>query len=46
MRIWEPGSNSTHLGAVEVPEDAYYGAQTLRAAENFPVSGRTFGRPS
>ena len=33
------------LGTVEVPEDAYYGAQTLRAAENFPVSGRTFGRP-
>jgi fumarate hydratase class II len=33
------------VGAVEVPEDAYYGAQTQRAAENFPVSGRTFGRP-
>ncbi len=33
------------LGTVEVPEDAYYGAQTRRAAENFPVSGRTFGRP-
>ncbi len=33
------------FGTVEVPEDAYYGAQTLRAAENFPVSGRNFGRP-
>ena len=30
------------LGTVEVPEDAYYGAQTQRAVENFPVSGLTF----
>jgi aspartate ammonia-lyase len=28
------------LGEVEVPEDAYWGAQSQRAAENFPVSGR------
>jgi aspartate ammonia-lyase len=27
------------LGKREVPEDAYYGIQTLRAMENFPVSG-------
>ena len=27
------------LGVVEVPEDAYYGAQTQRAIENFPISG-------
>jgi fumarate hydratase class II len=27
------------LGKVEVPSDALYGAQTQRAAENFPVSG-------
>jgi aspartate ammonia-lyase len=27
------------LGAREVPADAYYGIQTLRATENFPVSG-------
>ena len=27
------------LGEREVPEDAYYGIQTLRAVENFPVSG-------
>jgi aspartate ammonia-lyase len=28
------------LGARDVPSEAYYGIQTLRAAENFPVSGR------
>ncbi len=27
------------LGEVKVPEDAYYGAQTQRAVENFPISG-------
>ena len=27
------------LGTRNVPEDAYYGIQTLRATENFPVSG-------
>ncbi len=27
------------LGEREVPDDAYYGVQTLRAVENFPVSG-------
>ncbi len=27
------------LGAVEIPEDAYYGVHTVRAMENFPVSG-------
>src|SRR5436190_1745957 len=27
------------LGEVEVPTDAYYGAQTQRAVENFPISG-------
>ncbi|MEA3559754.1 MAG: aspartate ammonia-lyase [Candidatus Thermoplasmatota archaeon] len=27
------------LGTIDVPEDAYYGIQTLRAKENFPVSG-------
>jgi fumarate hydratase, class II len=30
------------LGVVPVPEDAYYGAQTQRAVENFPVSGLRF----
>ncbi len=27
------------LGEVKVPVDAYYGAQTQRAVENFPISG-------
>lgn len=27
------------LGEREVPEEAYYGIQTLRALENFPISG-------
>ncbi|HXH07734.1 MAG TPA: lyase family protein, partial [Vicinamibacterales bacterium] len=27
------------LGEVRVPADAYYGAQTQRAVENFPISG-------
>ncbi len=27
------------LGTVEVPADAYYGAQTARAVANFPISG-------
>src|SRR5579871_3653598 len=28
------------LGEVDVPDDAYYGAQTVRARDNFPVSRR------
>jgi len=28
------------LGVRDVPSDVYYGIQTLRAVENFPVSGR------
>lgn len=32
------------LGEIEVPADAYWGAQTQRAVENFPISERTFGR--
>ena len=27
------------LGEVKVPADAYYGVQTFRAVENFPISG-------
>lgn len=30
------------IGAVKVPETAYYGAQTQRAVENFPISGIGF----
>ncbi len=29
------------MGTVNVPEEAYYGAQTQRAADNFPISGMT-----
>jgi len=32
------------LGIVQVPEDAYYGAQTQRAFLNFPISGLKFDR--
>ena len=32
------------LGEMQVPADAYWGAQTQRALENFPISGVTFGR--
>ena len=32
------------LGEVQVPADAYWGAQTQRAVENFPISGITFSR--
>lgn len=32
------------LGRVKVPQEAYWGAQTQRAIENFPISGRRFGR--
>ncbi|CAN5819114.1 class II fumarate hydratase [soil metagenome] len=28
------------MGEMQVPASAYYGAQTQRAAENFPISGR------
>lgn len=28
------------MGEVQLPERAYYGAQTQRAVENFPISGR------
>ena len=27
------------MGKVKLPDDVYYGAQTRRAVENFPVSG-------
>ncbi|MFC6989080.1 class II fumarate hydratase [Haloplanus sp. GCM10025708] len=31
------------LGEMQVPAEAYWGAQTQRAIENFPISGITFG---
>jgi fumarate hydratase class II len=30
------------MGTVQVPADAYYGSQTQRAADNFPISGLRF----
>src|SRR3954468_19903238 len=41
-----PGTRTEHdsLGAVEVPADALWGAQTQRAVENFPISGRPIDR--
>ncbi len=32
------------MGEVKVPVDAYYGAQTQRAVDNFPISGLKFSR--
>jgi len=32
------------MGPVQVPEDAYYGASTMRAVLNFPISGLRFPR--
>ena len=37
-------TESDSLGEMQVPADAYWGAQTQRAVENFPISGITFGR--
>jgi fumarate hydratase class II len=33
-----------YLGKIRVPKDAYWGAETQRAIENFPVSGFCFPR--
>ena len=33
-----------YMGEMQVPADAYYGAQTQRAVENFPISGVRFPR--
>ena len=33
------------LGEMQVPAAAYYGAQTARAVQNFPISGIRFDRP-
>ncbi|GAB7017524.1 class II fumarate hydratase [Halostagnicola bangensis] len=32
------------LGEMQVPKNAYWGAQTQRAIQNFPISGISFGR--
>ncbi len=33
------------MGAVEVPADRYWGAETQRSLENFSIGGHRFGRP-
>ena len=33
------------MGNVEVPADAYWGAQTQRSRENFKIGGETLPRP-
>jgi fumarate hydratase class II len=33
------------MGPMQIPSDAYYGAQTGRAVENFPISDLRFSRP-
>src|SRR5690349_21056878 len=43
-RHWLESSMTTRtekdpLGTLEVPSDALYGVQTLRAVQNFPISG-------
>jgi fumarate hydratase class II len=33
------------MGDIHVPQEAYYGAQTQRAADNFPISALRFSPP-
>jgi fumarate hydratase class II len=37
-------SEKDSMGEMQVPIDAYYGAQTARAVENFPISSLRFSR--
>ncbi|MFC5450011.1 aspartate ammonia-lyase [Paenibacillus aestuarii] len=39
MKTAEQRVEKDFLGSKEVPSDAYYGIQTLRAVENFPITG-------
>src|SRR6188508_2237175 len=39
MHAQKTRTESDLLGKKEIPFDAYYGVQTLRALENFPISG-------
>src|SRR3989454_1260768 len=40
----DPRIERDSMGEMIVPADAYYGAQTARAVENFPISGLRFPR--
>src|SRR5436309_342429 len=44
IRMTEFRVEKDFLGEVKVPKDAYWGVQTQRAIENFPISGIRFGR--
>jgi len=33
--------DSDSIGTLQIPENAYYGVQTLRGQQNFPITGRT-----
>src|SRR5277367_4809913 len=37
-------TESDSMGPMQVPDSAYYGAQTARAVENFPISNLRFPR--
>ncbi len=37
-------TESDSMGEMKIPKNAYWGAQTQRAAENFPVSGLRFSK--
>src|ERR1051325_10118926 len=39
MALTQSRMEHDFLGDREVPADAYYGVQTLRGAENFPITG-------
>ena len=43
-RVSEGRIEKDSMGEVRVPAGAYYGAQTQRAVENFPISGLRFSR--
>src|SRR3972149_2072603 len=42
MAMQEYRIEKDSMGEVKVPKSAYYGAQTQRAVENFPISGVGF----
>ncbi len=44
QKTTEPRVEKDSMGEVRVPQDAYWGAQTQRAVENFPVSGMRMPR--
>lgn len=37
--ILQPRKESDTFGELEVPDDKYYGAQTVRSTLNFPIGG-------